>query len=250
MQRLLPQLDAIVIRYSRLVALKMGTDKPIVKGNLTSPVLNIEEHGVRFGVNVVHGHKTGYFLDHRHNRHLIQQISAGKKVLDHFCYTGGFSTHAAVGGALEVTSVDISQPALDHAINNLKTNKFAGKHTCIQGDVFEVLDKMIREQVKFDIVIVDPPAFAKKQSEVNSALKAYTRLAKMASQVVYPQGTLLLASCSNRVSDDAFYKASEQGIQQANKTFKCIRKTGHDVDHPTTFDELKYLKSGYYMVNY
>ena len=249
MHKLYPQLQSIVLRYSRFVAQKIGSDQPTVKGDLLSPVILIEEYGVRFEVNVLQGHKTGYFLDHRHNRYLIQQMSGGKKVLDLFCYTGGFSTHAAVGGASEVTSVDISQPALDHASSNLKCNGFEGRHTSIQGDVFEVLDKLIREQIKFDIVIVDPPAFAKKQSEVDSALKAYNRLAKMASQVVYPQGTLLLASCSNRISDEAFYEASEKGILQANRSFKCIRKTGHDIDHPTTFSELKYLKAAYYRLN-
>ncbi len=244
-------LDAIVLRTGRKVAaLKENKiQSPVlIHGTLDSPQVEFEEYGVKFIANVLAGHKTGFFLDHRDNRKVIGMMAKGKSVLDVFSYAGGFSVHALVGGAKEVVSLDISKAALDAAREHAVINQCEGNHKVIQGDAFEVLKTMVNEGKKFDIVVIDPPSMAKSQKEISKAENAYSTLAKFGAQLVAGDGVLMLASCSSRISADRFFEINDHVLSDHLPNFKLLRKNFHDIDHPTGFPEGAYLKCGYYSV--
>ena len=243
------QTDTTVIRLSRQLqqskSLKF-TDGQVVSGVLENDVIEFWEHGVRFSANVIKGHKTGYFLDHRHNRKRVGALSKNKTVLDVFAYAGGFSIHALAGGAVEVTSVDISQKALDIAKQNALLNKYKGLHRTITGDAFEILKQLINKGKTFDIVVIDPPSFAKQQSQIKLAKKKYAELAHLGARLTNRGGVLVLASCSSRVSAQAFFDLNAQTLSSKGFSFNIIEKTTHDIDHPISFLEGAYLKCGFY----
>ncbi|MBD0831801.1 class I SAM-dependent rRNA methyltransferase [Aestuariibaculum sediminum] len=243
------QVKTVVIRLSRNLEqssahqLKNGE---VVFGTLKNEVVEFVEHNVKFSANVIKGHKTGYFLDHRANRKQVGQWSKGKSVLDVFSYAGGFSVHALYGGATSVTSLDISKQALEIAVENGKLNKYSGKHHIIAGDAFEELQKLINKKMTFDVVVIDPPSFAKQASEIELAKKKYAQLAALGEQLTAKKGLLVLASCSSRVTAQAFFDINQQQLSKSNRSFKIKLKTYHDVDHPVTFEEGAYLKCAYY----
>lgn len=243
------QTDTIVLRLSRNVAREHTynlRDGQVIEGVLSDEVVYFKEHGVRFSANVIYGHKTGYFLDHRHNRKLVGEMAKGKTVLDVFSYAGGFSVHALTGGARAVVSLDISTQALEVAVNNGKLNDIKGDHTTMAVDAFIGLQNLIDDQQTFDIVIIDPPSFAKSEKEVGTAKNSYHRLATLGATLVNVKGVLVLASCSSRVSAQAFFDISEQAIKKAGRNCTTLQKTYHDSDHPISFPEGAYLKCGYY----
>lgn len=239
----------VVIRLSRSLEkskqhqLKNGE---VVYGTLENDVVNFVEHGVNFSANVIKGHKTGYFLDHRANRKQVGLWSKNKTVLDVFSYAGGFSVHALANGAKEVTSLDISKQALEIAIQNGKLNTYTGKHNTLDGDAFVALKKLIKNNVTFDVVVIDPPSFAKQASEIELAKKKYAQLAALGVKLTSKKGLLVLASCSSRVNSQAFFDINMQILSTSNRDFKMLLKTTHDIDHPITFPEGAYLKCGYY----
>lgn len=244
---------AAVLRLSRNVQkekrkndLKDGT---IVFGALEDENIHFLEHGVKFSANVLKGHKTGYFLDHRFNRKRVGELSKGKTVLDVFAYAGGFSVHALVGGAREVTSVDISEQALELAKENGLLNRYNGTHHIMVGDAFQLLQNLITEGKRYDIVVIDPPSFAKSAKEVVGAEKKYAELAALGAQLVVPKGLLVLASCSSRVSAQSFFAINEQALEVASRPYELEEVTYHDLDHPISFPEGAYLKCGYYRFN-
>ena len=241
--------DAVVLRLSRNLErnTQQFKDGELHYGELEDPVVQFKEHGLNFYANVIHGHKTGYFLDHRHNRKLIGDLAHSKDVLDVFAYAGGFSVHALAGGAKEVTSVDISSQALALARENASANSFEGAHICLQGDAFEVLTQLIQQNKTYELVVIDPPAFAKQQSEIPGAKKAYRRLVLLGSQLVGPGGMLVMASCSSRISAGAFFDLVGETLKANGVAFKSWKQTSHDVDHPIGFKEGAYLKCGYYI---
>ncbi len=240
----------VVLRLSRLLQAKAKTfgvhDGQVLYGVLADDVVVFKEHGIRFSANVIHGHKTGYFLDHRHNRKRVGELAKGKTVLDVFSYAGGFSVHALAGGASAVTSLDISAQALDMAKQNVSLNPHDGEHQCIVGDAFEKLQALIHKGVQYDIVVIDPPSFAKSEHEIDRAKHSYERLAKIGGQLVATGGILILASCSSRVIATDFFEISERTLFRCNGTIKILDRTYHDIDHPITFPEGAYLKCGYY----
>lgn len=239
----------IVLRLSRslqnssVVKLKDGE---VIFGSLENEVVHFIEHGVNFSANVIKGHKTGYFLDHRENRKQVGLMSKGKTVLDVFAYAGGFSIHALTHGATQVTSVDISEQALQIAVNNAKLNVYSGQHKTIVGDAFKILEQLIHEGKTFDVVVIDPPSFAKQQSDIQLAKKKYTQLARLGEKLTALNGLLVLASCSSRVTAQAFYDLNTQTLKSTNRKFKVEQETQHDVDHPIEFLEGAYLKCAYY----
>lgn len=239
----------IVIRLSRKLedrncyGLKDGD---IVYGILPSEEVQFLEHGVVFTANLIRGHKTGYFLDHRHNRKHVGEFSLGKTVLDVFSYAGGFSVHALTNGAIEVTSLDVSKQALELAEQNGQLNRFSGTHKTIVGDAFEEMKLLVRHGIVYDVVVIDPPSFAKKQSEVELAKKKYAQLAELGSKLTASNGLLVLASCSSRVTAESFYDLNSQVLRKTGRPFQTILKTQHDSDHPIGFIEGAYLKSVYY----
>ena len=243
---------AIVIRFSRqlqqmpseLYGLKEGQ---LIFGILENDVVQFKEHGLTFATNVIDGHKTGFFLDHRANRLKVQQLSKGKRVLDVFSYAGGFSVHALAGGAQSVLSLDISAQALKMAKHNVGLN-FGGahQHDTMAMDAFEGLQQLADQRQKFDLIIIDPPSFAKQQSEQKQAIQTYGKLMELALPLVVRGGVILAASCSSRINADTFFGVVEQVFQSAGRLYTCLEKTFHDVDHPIAFPEGAYLKSGYY----
>jgi 23S rRNA (cytosine1962-C5)-methyltransferase len=221
-------------------------DGEVVFGTLENDVVEFVEHGVNFSANVIKGHKTGYFLDHRDNRRQVGLLSENKTVLDVFSYAGGFSVHALANGAKEVTSLDISSQALEIAVQNGKLNDYKGKHFTLAGDAFKILEQLISEKKKFDVVVIDPPSFAKQQTEIQLAKKKYAQLARLGEKLTAREGLLVLASCSSRVTSTVFHDINEQTLIATKRSFSVEQKTQHDIDHPIGFPEGAYLKCGYY----
>ncbi len=226
-------------------------DGDIIHGILDNEVIVFKEHGVCFSANVIHGHKTGYFLDHRANRKRVGELSTNKTVLDVFSYAGGFSVHALANGASEVTSLDISAQALEMAIKNGKLNEYSGVHKTMAIDAFLGLQQLLAEKKKFDVVVIDPPSFAKSSKEIERAKHSYSRLAKLGAQLVAENGLLVLASCSSRILANDFFAICEAEIQNCSRGFTVLEKTYHDSDHPKidSFPEGAYLKCGYYQLD-
>jgi 23S rRNA (cytosine1962-C5)-methyltransferase len=243
------KVKTVVLRLSRKLQkdTKDGLiDGAVLFGNLANETIVFQEHGVHFSANVIKGHKTGYFLDHRDNRKRVGELSKGKRVLDVFSYAGGFSVHALAKGAKEVTSLDISAQALELAKDNARLNKHTGKHKTISGDAFNELERLIKNRARVDIVVIDPPSFAKSQKEIVVALKKYRLLAQLGVKLTSRGGMLVLASCSSRISSAAFFRSNEKVLDESNRSYTTFLKTTHDVDHPVTFAEGSYLKCGYY----
>jgi 23S rRNA (cytosine1962-C5)-methyltransferase len=238
-----------VLRLSRKLQSKENhglTDGMVLYGTLEEENVQFTEHGVNFAANVIHGHKTGYFLDHRHNRKRVGEISKGKTVLDVFSYAGGFSIHALVNSAKEVTSVDISKQALEVAKFNASLNSFDGVHHTISADAFELMNQLISEGKTYDVVVIDPPSFAKSANEIKRAEKKYSELAKLGASLTAKGGMLVLASCSSRISSEEFFGINEKSLNDIGKSYILIERTAHDLDHPISFPEGAYLKTGYY----
>jgi 23S rRNA (cytosine1962-C5)-methyltransferase len=199
------------------------------------------ENGISFGCDPVNGQKTGFFLDQRDNRARVATLVAaqpGCRVLNVFSYTGGFSLYAADGGAREVTSVDLSRAAIDAVDANFARNAQrrprigAARHEGLAGDAFELMEGLRRDGRQFELVIVDPPAFAQRERHVEAALVAYAKLARAAVQLTAPGGTVLLASCSSRVSADEFHATVEAAARQLGRPLDVFERTAHACDHP------------------
>ncbi|WP_299601678.1 class I SAM-dependent rRNA methyltransferase [uncultured Aquimarina sp.] len=245
--------NTVVLRLSRSLQTSGNTfgvsDGDVIYGALKDEVVIFREHGVLFSANVIKGHKTGYFLDHRHNRKRVGELANNKTVLDVFSYAGGFSIHALAGSAKEVTSLDISKHALEMAKENAQLNTHSGTHNIMVADAFEGLQQLIDDKQRFDIVVIDPPSFAKRESEIDGAKNSYARLARLGARLVVNKGILVLASCSSRVQSDVFFSICEEHIINAGRSFTVLEKTFHDIDHPIAFKEGAYLKCGYYLLN-
>lgn len=244
--------ERIVLRLSRLLQNDPDTlhglyDGQLLQGDDEEGLAHFLENGLHFAADVIHGHKTGFFFDHRDNRQRVGQLARGRKVLDVFAYTGGFSLYAAHGGAKEVLSVDISGPALKAAQHNFSLNAenakvSAAKHEIIADDAFGVMERLINEGRTFDMVILDPPSFAKRADEVERALASYTKLTELAVQLLDSGAILVMASCSSRVSEEDFYETVLSTAQESRKTLWVQQRNGHAIDHPVGFAEGAYLK--------
>lgn len=245
---------SIVLRLGRNVAgaETYGLDDgDVISGDIPDGPVLFTEGGLTFEADVRTGQKTGHFLDQRANRLRIGRLAAGRDVLDVFASTGGFSVHAAAGGARSVHSVDISAPTLEAAERNMTHNAArdevaACEHTTEVGDAFEVMIALARAGADYDIVIIDPPSFAQKQSSIDVAVRAYTRLTHIGLRLVRPGGIFVQASCSSRVSSDLFYATVLDAADAAGRELRQMVRTGHDIDHPITFPEGGYLKAGFW----
>ena len=203
------------------------------------------ENGLTFLCDVHTGQKTGFFLDQRDNRLAVASYCYEAEVLNCFSYSGGFSVFAAHGGAKSVVSVDASEPALLLAKENLVANGFdAENHPCVQENVFDYLKGCKESDQQFDVVIVDPPAFAKSAGALKRASRAYVRLNKMALDVIRPGGILVSASCSSAVDYDAFLGFLRSAGGEARRQVQIVKTHLNSVDHPTfvAFPEGRYLK--------
>lgn len=222
-------------------------DGQILRGDAPAEPIVFQENGITFTADVVHGHKTGFFFDHRDNRQRVGKLAKGKRVLDVFAYSGGFSTYAAVGGAREVVSLDISRPALEAAQNHVQQNAPDVPHQTMAEDAFAALAKLAANGEKFGLVVVDPPSFAKSAKEVDRAVSSYARLTRLALALVADGGILVIASCSSRVKPELFYETIFGAAQETERPLWEHFRTGHAIDHPTrnAFPEGEYLKCLY-----
>ena len=197
-------------------------------------------------VDVRRGQKTGIFIDQRENRRLVRELARGRgEALNLFCYTGGFSVAAALGGARRVTSVDQDEEALALAREIFRANGLdPAAHAFVAGDAFDWLARAKREGRRFDLVVCDPPAFAKSQKAVEGALAGYASLNRAALAVLAPGGLLVTASCSARVSAEEFQDAVREAAFKARVDLLLVEERRQPPDHPVSpqFREGRYLK--------
>jgi len=206
----------------------------------------IEEHGMRLLVDVRRGQKTGLFLDQRENRRRVRELARGRpEALNCFAYTGGFSVAAALGGARHVVSVDVDRDAIALAQENFRANGLdPGGHAFAAEDAFALLARAKREGRRFDLVVCDPPAFAKSQKAVEGAIAGYASLNRAALAVLAPGGLLVTASCSARVSAEQFFDAVKEAAFKARVELQLVEEWRQPPDHPVSpqFREGRYLK--------
>lgn len=205
----------------------------------------ILEHGLKFSVDIRTGQKTGFFLDQRENRLALRKYAKGKNVLNLFSYSGGFSVSALSGGAKKVTSVDISGPALELARGNFSLNGFdPSKHVFEAKDVFDFLDDQAKNIEKYDVVVVDPPAFVKNKESLNHGANAYMKLNHKALQLLVDDGILVTSSCSSHVSQELFRTILFKSALQSHRELVVLEQKSQPSDHPLSinFPEGEYLK--------
>jgi len=222
-------------------------DGDILLGPLTATPQFIES-GIHFEADVLRGQKTGFFLDQRENRRRVERFSRGADVLNAFSFSGGFSLYAARGGAKSVTDLDISAHALEasrrnFALNQSDVNVAACQHERLQTDVFAWLDQNSIRQ--FDVIVLDPPSLAKRESERAGAIRAYGKLVASGIKSLHRNGVLVAASCSAHVNATEFFDVVRRTAHQSGRKFAEIETTGHAPDHPATFPEAEYLKCIY-----
>lgn len=211
---------------------------------LTSAVPFLE-NGLRFAADVLQGQKTGFFLDQRDNRQLMQRISHGRRVLNLYSFNGGFSVAAGRGGAAQVTSVDIAAPAINAAEQHWQLNDLPPSgHQGVTADCFEFLEAAVSNREQWDVVICDPPSFAPNEKSLDRALAAYERLAQLSAKVTARDGYLALASCSSHVPAATFTTVNAEALGRSRRAAKLLADRNLPIDHPTplAMPELRYLK--------
>lgn len=218
----------------------------VVAGEVPAHI-TIQENGISFIVDPWHGQKTGFFLDQRDKRAALRKYAAGKHALNCFSYTGGFSVYAAMSSEeTRVTSVDISASAMDLAVQQFKLNGLVPEqHEFLIADVFEYLEVAYEGGERFDIVVLDPPAFAKTQHAKKQALQAYQRLNQLGLRVLRPGGILLSCSCTSVVSMRDLREALMQDVQLLHRQVQILDSYTHGIDHPVNpvMPETAYLKA-------
>ncbi len=219
-----------------------------VRFGVVDPLIECMELGRRFYVDVVNGQKTGFFIDQRDARGMVGQLAINRHVLNLFCYTGGFSVYAAKAGALSVTSIDGSRPALDLVQRNFSLNALPENHEnypLIQGDVFSLLSTNQLRSFPYDLIICDPPAFAKSHLAVKKALSAYETLNAACLRLLQPGGLLVTSSCSGRISMADFKNSLRLAAGRAGRRAVVRQELGQPLDHTETiaFPEGRYLKT-------
>ncbi|MEE3877858.1 MULTISPECIES: class I SAM-dependent methyltransferase [Vibrio] len=207
----------------------------------------IEENGVKISVDIVGGHKTGFYLDQRDSRQQAMKYMKDKEVLNCFSYTGGFGLYALKGGAKRVINADVSQPALDTAKFNAELNEFdisKKRAVFLNADVFKLLREYRDQGTQFDVVIMDPPKFAESKAQLNGACRGYKDINMLAMQILKPGGTLLTYSCSGLMDQVLFQKIIADAAVDANRQVKFVERFEQAADHPTdtAYPEGFYLK--------
>ena len=244
--------DRLVLRLSRNI--QKAVDESISKcdgdllyGDRQDACPTFLETGIRFEADVCHGQKTGFFLDQRENRRIVESLATGRAVLNAFSFSGGFSLYAARGGASSVTDLDISAHALASAKRNFTLNQSNAaiarcRHESVQADA---LDWLAANERKFGLIVLDPPSFAKREAERAGAIRAYEKLADLGIRHLAPDGILLACSCSAHVTAGEFFEAVRAAAKKSSRKFQELQTTRHAPDHPAAFKEAEYLKAIY-----
>lgn len=238
----------LVLRMSRNIqeeaAERWGLEEGF-RGETGDEVVVFSENGIRFEAAVLHGQKTGFFLDQRDNRARVEALAAGRAVLNVFSFSGGFSLYAARGGAKSVTDLDISAHALESAARNFKLNEDDERianvpREMVRADAFKWMDEDSRS---YDLIVVDPPSLAKREKEREGAIRAYQRLNARAIERLRPGGILVAASCSAHVAAAEFYELVTDAALHSGRQWREHWRSGHAPDHPAGFPEAEYLKA-------
>ncbi|MCF7516398.1 class I SAM-dependent methyltransferase [Pseudoalteromonas sp. L23] len=226
---------------------KEGLDKitgPLAGDAPTAPVL-ISENGLKIEVDIIGGHKTGFYLDQRNSRAALERFVKDKEVLNCFCYTGTFGLYALRGGCSKVINVDVSQPALDTAKRNVEHNELdLSKAEFVKQDVFKLLRQYRDEGRQFDTIVMDPPKFAESKAQLNGACRGYKDINMIAMQILKPGGTLLTFSCSGLMEQNLFQKVVADAALDAGKELLIMERLNQAADHPIAgnYPEGFYLK--------
>lgn len=212
--------------------------------------LPVEENGCRFSVPALEGQKTGWFYDHRSNRAALQGWVADKRVLDVFSYLGGWGVQAAVAGARAVLCVDSSQTALDGVTHNADLNAVADKLTVTRGRAVDVLKSMCEQREKFDVVVLDPPAFIQRRKDQKKGEAAYYHVNEMAIRLLSPGGLLVSASCSMPLQADTLTELVRSAARHCDRDVQMLYRGGQGPDHPIhpAIPETDYLKAQFFRV--
>ena len=242
--------DRVVMRASRRISASLPPDLhdgATLLGDPPTEPIAFRENGLIFEADIERGQKTGHFLDQRANRLLVGERCRDGDVLDLFCNTGGFSVHAAAGGARSVHSVDLSPHAIDATQRHMELNRserdFGTEHTTAVADAFDALESLLDRRARFDVLVVDPPSFAPNAASVPGARRAYRRLTALAIQLLGSGGTLFQASCSSRIDAIDFHDLIADELDMAGFKATDEVRTAHTIDHPIAFAEGAYLKA-------
>lgn len=244
-ERLLDALTRALREALPLTGILFRGEKPKVLWGDVPPTVVITEHGVRMEVDPHAGQKTGMFIDQRDNRAWVAAHAAGQRVLNLFSYTGGFSLAALAAGASHVTSVDIAAPALRTLERSLALNGFdAAVHQSAAEDCYDFLRRAAKQGRRWNLVVLDPPSLAHSKAAAANAAQAYERLNAAAMAVVESDGLLCTASCTSRVTSEAFRDIVAKAARKAGRRFQIIHEAGAGADHPVAlqFPEGRYLK--------
>jgi 23S rRNA (cytosine1962-C5)-methyltransferase len=216
----------------------------IAKGEIAGAI-ELLENGTRFLADVVEGQKTGWFFDQRENRRVVAALSPGARVLDLYCFTGGFAVAAARAGADRVLALDRSEPALALAAASAELNGVGERCRFQRAEAFGELQRLTDAGERFDIVIADPPAFVKSKKDLGPGLRGYRKLARLAASRVAPDGLLFIASCSHNVEPADFAEAVRRGLEDAGRGGRLLLSSGAAPDHPVHpwLPESAYLKA-------
>lgn len=215
-------------------------DVRVIKGT-PQGLIDVKENGIAYKADLLGGQKTGWFFDQRRNRALVANLARGKTVLDLYTHTGGFGVLAAAWGAKEATCVDRSEHALDLAQKAAEANSLSSV-VCQRSDVFDFCAGY--KDARFDVVVADPPAFAKSKKDVPAASRGYRKLARMAANLIAEDGFFFMASCSHAITRERFDEEVVAGLADAGRSSAILARTGADLDHPThpNLPENSYLK--------
>ncbi len=230
--------------YEKYQARQSGRGRALWGPLPTEPVPFLE-NGLRFTADVIHGQKTGFFLDQRENRQRMRAWAEGRRVLNVFGYTGGFSVYAGRGGATDVTTVDLAEPALALADAHWRLNDLPpAQHRSQTADAFDFLARAAKQRQQWALVILDPPSFAPAKAALPQALKAYHKLIAAGAAVTSAGGLLAAASCSSHIDEATFLEACETGISQARRRATLVGSYGQPADHPSplVLREFRYLQ--------
>jgi len=206
--------------------------------------VEIHEGAARFLVDVEKGQKTGWFCDQRENRLAAAKLAAGAEVLEVFCHTGAFGIHAALAGAVSVEGLDVSLDTLAMARAHATMNKVEDRCTYRQADAFEEMRKLVKAGRRYDMVILDPPAFARSQQALAGALTGYKDVNLLGLKLLKPEGFLVTSSCSHPVSEEDLWKSIRLAARDAKRDIRLIEQRGQSADHPilASMPETRYLK--------
>lgn len=256
MEQLLPELlgaiddvvrpDTVLLRNDSPARALEGLDSYVrfAKGGLDGPI-ELVENGARFLADLAGGQKTGWFFDQRENRDSVARLAQGARLLDLYCHTGGFGVQALAAGAAAVQAVDRSDAALELAARSAELNMVADRCRFQRGDAFETMESLAAARERFDIVVADPPAFAKSKKDLGQAARAYRKLARLSATLVSPGGFLFIASCSHHMTVENFGEQVARGLADSGRSGRILRASGAGPDHPVhpALPETAYLKA-------